>query len=254
VTAGGPTDEFCPHEAGWRIRSRRNEFHNERVGHFETKGRPWMLEPDHDDLVRLLREAAGGAEELRRRGAAGLIAAQELSWDAVAARYDERIAELSHRRPVLAAPRQSKPFPLEEDVTVRVLATPAWRTEDRLPELLAEWAAATAPPSNACLYLLADPVTDGEPPELEARVLAAAAAGGVDLDATADINVLMQPSQPDRDARLHAAVDVYVPLHPACGGHERLARAAGNTVLDPDSPALLALLSAVAAASGRAAA
>ncbi len=51
-----------------------------------------------------------------------------------------------------------------------VLATPAWRGDDDLPALLRAWMAA---PSGACLYLLADPATDGEPAALEAHVLAA---------------------------------------------------------------------------------
>jgi hypothetical protein len=254
ATAGGPTDEFCPPEAGWRIRSRRVESPHERVDTLPTAGRPWMLEPDLDDLVRLLREAAADADERRRRGAAGRVAAEKLSWDAVAARYQERIAALSRRRPLLAAPRHVEPFPLEEDVSVRVLATPAWRTEDRLAELLSDWAAATTPHTSACLYLLADPAADGDPPKLEARVLAAVAAGGVDLDAVADINVLMQPSQPDRDARLHAAVDVYIPLHGACGGHERLAREAGNAVIEPGDGALAQVLVDRCASADRAAA
>ncbi len=73
---------------------------------------------------------------------------------------------------------------------------------------------------------------------LEARVLGAAAAAGVDVETGADINVLMQPSNPDRDPRLHAAVDLYVPLHPACVGHVRLAAGAGNSVLELGDGAL----------------
>ncbi len=254
TTAGGPTDEFCPPEAAWRIRSRRVEFPHEQVDMLPTAGRPWMLEPEHDDLVRLLREAADDAEERTRRGAQGRIAARALSWDAVAARYESRISELARRRPRLAGAGDAQPFELEEDVAVRVLATPAWRTEDRLAELLAEWASATTPQTSACLYLLADPAADGEPPELEARVLAAVAAAGVDLDAAADINVLMQPSLPDRDTRLHAAIDVYVPLHPGCGGHQRLAGEAGAAVSGLGDGSLARLLARLCASADRAAA
>jgi glycosyltransferase involved in cell wall biosynthesis len=102
ATGGGPTDEFCPPEAGWRIRSRRAHFPSERVDTLETAGRPWVLEPGHDDLMRLLRHAAADAEDRKRRGAAGRIAARTLSWDAVAARYQERIGKLSARQPLLA--------------------------------------------------------------------------------------------------------------------------------------------------------
>ena len=124
-----------------------------------------------------------------------------------------------------------EPFPLEEEVALSVLATPAWRRSDRLGELLAEWAGATTRETSACLYLLADPGVDGSPEDLEAHILAAAEEAAVDIEGGADINVLMEPAVAERDVRLHAAVDAYVPLHDACTGHERLAREAGNAVL-----------------------
>jgi hypothetical protein len=197
-----------------------------------------MLEPDRGHLVELLRIAAADAQERARRGAAGRIAAHRLSWDAVAARYTERIAALAARMPRLAGPTDPEPFPLTEDVSLRLLATPAWRGEDRLGELLAQWSAATTRTTSACLYLLSDPTTDGTPEELEARVLGAAAASGADIENCADINVLMEPTQPERDIRLHTAVDGYVPLHAACAGHERMALRAGNEVLALGSDAL----------------
>jgi hypothetical protein len=149
-----------------------------------------------------------------------------------------RLVALAARPPRLADPACAQPRELEEDTDVRVLATPAWRGEDRLPELLAQWCAATDRATRACLYLLADPAVDGTPQELERRVLAAAAAAGADLDACADINVLQEPLTAERDARLHAAIPLYVPLHAACAGHERIARATGgeNVPLDDTSP------------------
>jgi hypothetical protein len=149
----------------------------------------------------------------------------------VAARYDERIAALARQPPLLAGAPDPEPFPLSEHVALRVLATPAWRAEDRLGDLLWQWAAATERRTSACLYLLADPAVDGTPAELEARVLSAAAQSGADLDSGADINLLMEPFRADRDRRLHAAVDVYVPLHAACAGQVRLARAAYNEIV-----------------------
>ena len=61
------------------------------------------------------------------------------------------------------------------------------------------------------------------PEELETRVLEAAHRHGADIDTGADINVLMEPRSPELAARLHAAIDAYIPLHPACAGHERIA-------------------------------
>ena len=244
VTGGGPTDEFCPPEAGWRIRSQRVQFPADRIDTMQTAGRPWILEPERAHLVELLREAAADASERRRRGAVARAAAQRLDWDAVAERYAERIAALAVRRPLLSGPSRTEPFPLEEDVEVRVLATPAWRGEDRLSELLGHWAAATTRSTSACLYLLADPTAAGTPEELERHVLDAARTGRADLDTCADINVLMEPARADRDARLHAAVDVYVPLHAACAGHERLARRAGNAVVEPQVDMLAGVIAA----------
>jgi glycosyltransferase involved in cell wall biosynthesis len=245
ATAGGPTDEFLPDDAGWRISSQRSDFPEDRIDTLETHGRPWVLEPNRAHLVTLLRQAdEADDDELQARGRAGRAAAQHLSWDAVAALYQERITALAARRPRPATAAVHAPFPLEEDVALRVLATPAWRATDRLGELLSEWVAATTRDTSACLYLLADPGVDGEPEELEAHILSAAARAGVDIDGGADINVLMEPAVAERDLRLHAAVDAYVPLHDAGAGHERLAREAGSTVLHPGSGQLTARLAA----------
>ncbi len=184
--------------------------------------------------MALLRQAdAADDDELETRGRAGRAAAQSLSWDIVAARYQERITALAARRPRPASAAVHEPFPLEEEVAVRVLATPAWRGSDRLGELLSEWVAATTRDTSACLYLLADPGVDGAPEELEARILSAAAEAGVDIEGGADINVLMEPAVAERDVRLHAAVDAYVPLHDACTGHERLASERGAVIIEP---------------------
>ena len=253
VTAGGPTDEFLPGDAGWRIDARPVHFAEDRIDTLETHGRPWVLEPDRAHLVALLREADGAEdEELQARGRAGRAAAQSLSWDAVAARYQERITALAARRPRPASAAVHDPFPLEEEVALGVLATPAWRRSDRLGELLAEWVAATSRETPACLYLLADPGVDGEPEALEAHILSAAEAAGVDIESGADINVLMEPAVAERDVRLHAAVEAYVPLHDACTGHERLAREAGNAVLHLGAGELADRLAAIAEIAGTA--
>jgi hypothetical protein len=121
-----------------------------------------------------------------------------------------------------------------------MLATPAWRGEDRLGELLAHWSAATNADSSACLYLLCDPRVDGSAEEIEARVLAT----GVDLRDAGDITVLIESVDAGGEWTLHAGVDAYVPLHGACEGHVRLARAAGRPVLSLDGDDLPRLLGA----------
>ncbi|HEX5146555.1 MAG TPA: glycosyltransferase, partial [Conexibacter sp.] len=97
-----------------------------------------------------------------------------------------RLHVLAARPPRAADPAAAEPWPLAEPVELRVLASPAWRAEpggaiDRLPELLAQWCAATTPAASACLYLLADAAVDGAPEAIERRVLDACAAAGADL-------------------------------------------------------------------------
>ena len=94
--------------------------------------------------------------------------------------------------------------------------------------------------TGACLFLLADPRTAPDEDACTDRVLAAAARAGVSLDGAADIVILTQSLAGADAARLHAAVDGYVPLHAACSGHERLAAAAGRPVLAPDAAVLAA--------------
>jgi glycosyltransferase involved in cell wall biosynthesis len=246
VTAGGPTDEFCPEGAGWRIRSVRKEMPAEALGEFTPEGTPWMLEPELDHLVELLQAAAASPDELAAKGRAGRDAAEVYSWDAVAAQYSARIAALA-AAPVRRANIPTEPFPLTEEVDFRLLATPAWRAHDRLPDLLRDWVRPTTPETSACLYLLADPATAGDPEKIEAFVVAAAATAGVELDGCADINVLIEPFRSDRDQRLHHSVDAYVPLHPGCAGHLRLAAEAGSAVVRAGGDDLAKLVGMVAA-------
>jgi glycosyltransferase involved in cell wall biosynthesis len=238
VTDGGPTDEFCPADTGWRIASEPRFLAERAIGNLETLDRPWMLEPDRTDLVRVLHEVAASPDELRRRGARARIAAERYSWDAIAAVYAERIASLARR-----APRRGpavEPLELTEAPPRVLLATPAWRGRDRLAELLRAWADAFSADAPVGLYLLADPEVDGTPEHWESHVLAAADEAGVDLSACADVAVL-DHSMHGRDAeRVHAAAGGFVALHPACGGHLRVARARGVRIVEPNAVSLLA--------------
>jgi hypothetical protein len=251
TTAGGPTDEFCPREAGWRIPARRAPL-GRAISGMPTAGEAWMLEPDRDALVTLLREAvAATPHERARRGAAARAAAESLGWDAVAARYAARLRALADRRPVLAA---APALDLGLDgAAPRILATPAFRGADRLADLLAAWAQAAPAGTPGTLVLVADPAVDGDAAAVEAHIIAAAAAGGVDLEACADIEVRFLAGVPGRDAALHAGTDAYVVLHGACAGHARRARAAGHPVLEPEADALRGLLAGRALALTRAA-
>ncbi|HMJ33104.1 MAG TPA: glycosyltransferase [Baekduia sp.] len=247
VTAGGPTDEFCPAEAGWRIPSVRALVPGRRIGDLPLAGEAWMLEPDRDALVALLRDvAAAGADELRRRGAIARAAAEAYGWDAVGRQYAQRLHGLAARPPRLAA---EGPYGIPFDGQgTRLLALPAFRGADRLAELLAAWASAVPAGTPATLVLVADPDRDGAPEQIEGHVVAAAQAAGVDLDACADVEIHLLPATAGRDAALHAGVDGFVPLHGASAGHARRARAAGTAVVEPDAASIAAFLAAAARA------
>ncbi|WP_027004927.1 glycosyltransferase [Conexibacter woesei] len=250
LTGGGPTDEFCPPEAGWRIASQRALIPGRQISGMALAGDGWMLEPDAADLTRLLREVAEtSAEERARRGVAGRAAAAQLGWDAVSARYAERLKALSER-PARIARTPDVDLGLEDDDDrLRLLAVPAYRGTDRLADLLAAWAQAAPSGTPATLVLVADPGQDGDAAGVEGHIVAAAAAAGADLDACADIEVRFLHATPGRDAALAAATDAFVPLHGASEGHARRARAAGNAVVAPDAGAIAAFLATAPAVS-----
>jgi glycosyltransferase involved in cell wall biosynthesis len=247
VTADGPTDEFCPAGAGWRIPSAKALLPGRRIGDLPLAGEAWMLEPDRDALVELLRESAEvGEAERARRGAAARAAAATFGWDAVAARYAERIGALSTRAPRIAR-LPGLDLGLADAARPRLLALPAFRGSDDLAALLGAWAAAAPAGTPGTLILVADPARDGTPEQVEGHIVAAAAAAGVDLDGCADIEVRFLHATPGRDAALHAATDGFVALHGASAGHARHARAAGNALVTPDAGALRAFLAAATA-------
>jgi hypothetical protein len=237
VTAGGPTDEFCPADAGWRIPSARALLPGRRIGDHPLAGEAWMLEPDRDALVALLREVAdAGVDERARRGAAARAAAATLGWDAVAARYAERIRGLSDR-PARIAQLPAVDLDLAAAARPRLLALPAYRGRDELAALLGAWAAAAPSGTPGTLILVADPARDGTPEQIEGHIVAAATTAGIDLDHCADIEVRFLHATPGRDVALHAA----------SAGHTRLAIAAGSTIVTPDAESLRAFLAAPAA-------
>jgi glycosyltransferase involved in cell wall biosynthesis len=230
VTAGGPTDEFVPDDACWRIPAAPKPMARFPM---PTVGTPVMLEPDLGALTRILRAVAEDVEGRAARGRAGRRAAEQHGWDVVADAYAERIRHLAARPPRVAT-RAVEPFALPDARALALLAAPAWRGSDDLATLLSAWAAAFQPGDDACLYLLADPTVDGEAADWERHVLDAVARAGVDLERLADISVLDHAVQGDDLRRIHAAVDAFVPLHRGSGGHLRLAR----SVVAPTADAL----------------
>jgi glycosyltransferase involved in cell wall biosynthesis len=99
VTAGGPTDEFVPPAAGWRIPARISYLDEGGVG-MPTTGRAWWLEPDVGALAAILKAAAADPAERSRRGAAARSAAFGWTWARTAAVVEDRLRALRNRTPV----------------------------------------------------------------------------------------------------------------------------------------------------------
>jgi glycosyltransferase involved in cell wall biosynthesis len=130
VTAGGPTDEFVPPAACWRVPSTVAYFPDDRVGEWETAGRPWWLEPDSHALVQILREVVADTAGRAARGAAGRRAALGWTWARTAAAIEDRTRELRNHTPVRFRSRGvTAPAPTSRSVDTPVLvpATPAGR-------------------------------------------------------------------------------------------------------------------------------
>ncbi|MBN9524336.1 glycosyltransferase, partial [bacterium] len=100
VTAGGPTDEFAPPAAGWRVPARVAYFAEEAVDGRPTAGRPWWLEPDPDALVDVLRAVVADAAGRVARGAAARRAALGWTWARTASAVEDRVRALRARTPV----------------------------------------------------------------------------------------------------------------------------------------------------------
>ncbi|VTR91657.1 family 2 glycosyl transferase : Glycosyl transferase OS=Singulisphaera acidiphila (strain ATCC BAA-1392 / DSM 18658 / VKM B-2454 / MOB10) GN=Sinac_0358 PE=4 SV=1: Glyco_trans_1_2: Methyltransf_24: Glyco_transf_4: Glycos_transf_1: Glycos_transf_2: TPR_7: TPR_6: TPR_10 [Gemmata massiliana] len=114
VTSGGPTDEFVPPGAGWRVPARLRYLDREAVGDLPTAGRPWWLEPDPDALVEVLREVVADRDARVRCGRAAQRAALGWTWARAAAAVEDRVRVLRARTPVrfqspVPVPSQSPP-------------------------------------------------------------------------------------------------------------------------------------------------
>ncbi|HEY0388741.1 MAG TPA: glycosyltransferase [Gaiellales bacterium] len=241
VPAGGPTDEFVPDAACWRIPARRAYKAVNRVDEWTTASTPFMLDPDLNALRDALLDADRDSRGRVTRGESARAAASRWSWDAVAAAYAERLRAIAARPPRSTRPDVA-PFPLDGGAGVRLLATPAWLGCDRLGDLLSAWSDVTTAGEPASLHLLGDRRLHGDGSRLAERVIAAADAAGADLDGGADITIVVQPFQPGLEASVHAAVNGFVRLHGADAGGARLAADAGNPVLQPTPAAIGAWL------------
>ncbi len=197
ATGGGPTDEFCPPEAGWRIRSHarpvpvgsrrlaadRRAAVGARAGPRRTSwrccARPTAIPASAGAAAR-----AGRAAAQRCPGTRSPRATPSASRSSPAA--GRCSAEPQPCQSRSRSPRTS---------TLRVLATPAWRARGP-PRRAARRVDCRDRPAttSACLYLLADPHVDGAPGGSSRRACSRPRRRPAPTSTRgADINVLMEP-------------------------------------------------------------
>jgi glycosyltransferase involved in cell wall biosynthesis/tetratricopeptide (TPR) repeat protein len=97
VTAGGATDSFVTLEAGWKIPARVQRL-NGRVGEIPLVKSGWLLEPNTEQLVNILKTAAANPAECRSRGAAARgIVERRFDWNHIAAIVQWRLGVISEK-------------------------------------------------------------------------------------------------------------------------------------------------------------
>ena len=105
ASAGGATDDFVDESVGWRIPSARRNLDLDTPP-FRTRTTPWLLEPNTDELARLMRYAYEHRDEVKSRGAAAAVRAHGAwTWEHAAERVESRFDEVVKREPVAAKER-----------------------------------------------------------------------------------------------------------------------------------------------------
>ena len=252
VTAGGPTDEFCPDDACWRIARRAPRVRRgprRQVGH----GRPAV-----DARARSRRTCASCSSRpsptpTRARAAAARAAhaaAQAYSWDAVAERYRERIAALAARPP---RARRARPRAARARGRAHPPAGHAGLARRRPPGRAARRLGAAASrraraPASSCSPTRAPRRTRTRAPSACSRPPRAA---GVEPGRRRrHRHPRPTPSRaPTRPGCTPPSTGT-CRCTPACSGHERLAAAAGRPVLAPDAAVLAAWVRPTTPAGG----
>lgn len=229
VTAGGPTDDFAPETAAWRVAADASPLAPDALppAYRLTPG-GFLLEPRVDALVAALREAAVPA--MRAAKAAGARAAAELySWDHAATVAAERLRVLAGRTPV----RQLAHADVPGRKRVLLASFVDWERRESYAPVLGAYARAFDADADTTLVLPAD-----DEDRALALALDALEHDGLDPAALADV-ALADPGQLEAVA-LELAADAVV-----CAIGTRRPRA--RLVVPPDAAALRHVYSAAAA-------
>jgi glycosyltransferase involved in cell wall biosynthesis len=176
----GPTSEFVPEDGGWALPA-------ERTGLPETSKLPvlassgYVYEIGREALVDMLRSVAGDPADRKARGLRALAAAQDYSWDSIAAIAERSLARLSDEALPLA--RDIAPADLECRDTL-VLYAPDWSDEPTWSAALAAWASAVGPDDPVTLALQ---LSEGDAAALAGGILEALERAGHSEDSLPDL-------------------------------------------------------------------
>jgi glycosyltransferase involved in cell wall biosynthesis len=219
ATAGGPTDDFVSDACAWRIPSRRAPL---PASELVLTGDGWLLEPDVDALVDLLREAAD-PDARADRAAAARSHAERWSWDAAAAAARARIAALTGCTPI----RRHAPALVPNRRRTLFAASPDWDAPETWEPVVRAYAEAFEHDADTTLVL---PAAD----EGRAVALVTSALERAELDPGRLADVVVADASGVSGPALELASDAFV--H-AAGPRPRRAR----RVLPPEPAALRAV-------------
>jgi glycosyltransferase involved in cell wall biosynthesis len=205
VTAGGPTDEYIPDDAAWRVPSVSRRV--ERVGDMDLAGPGWTLEPDHAALVAILKQIAGNPRLCEAKSRPARAAAERLTWDHMASiviARARRLAGLPPRRTVrrLLGGRTAP---------VTYLACPDWANQQTVRSALTQYLERAALRLPSTLYLWVPT------PAVQARCRASVADVllGSRLPPEKDVRILSHAGPKMTQDAILSAVDALI----SCGGH-----------------------------------
>jgi glycosyltransferase involved in cell wall biosynthesis/tetratricopeptide (TPR) repeat protein len=98
VSGLGAALDFCDENNAFLIPARTLRFPEKRVGDLETVGHPWVVEPDRDALVDLLRQVVAKPHVARTKAAAGCAhIRRNFTWDRTADVVEQRLREVIDR-------------------------------------------------------------------------------------------------------------------------------------------------------------
>jgi glycosyltransferase involved in cell wall biosynthesis/tetratricopeptide (TPR) repeat protein len=98
VTGLGAALDFCDASRAYLIPAEKRYLPQQRVGEWETVGRPWLVEPDAEALGAILRHIAAHPEEGQAKGAVGSAFVRgQLTWEHAADAVERRLEALALR-------------------------------------------------------------------------------------------------------------------------------------------------------------